>query len=296
MPLTIALVHMKLKLLTKKANLEKARRLTREAASRGARIVVLPSFVNTAPFFLYYPMPRNKVIVRNQAERVPSMTSEYLSMIAAESGVYLVAGPIIERAGPRLFLTTLVISPTGEIVSKYRKLVVNGVDRELGISAGKNPFVLSDASLGRSIGIMAEDDIYYPEVARTLVMLGATALVVTLRLGEPLERVRLALLARSMENRVPVLAVGGVLETPDSYFETPTMVVDPNKGVVDEVKEATDTYVLVEMEEKPDNIREIYEESLKTRTLANLLCKAAREAVIDEALGRLNLNTGGEQG
>ncbi len=292
MPLTVALVHMKLKLLTKKANLEKARKLTREAASKGARLVVLPSFVNTAPFFLYYPMPRNKVITKNQAERVPSMTSEYLSMIAAESGVYLVAGPIIERAGPRLFLTTLVIAPTGEIISKYRKLAVNGLDRELGISAGKTPYVLNDERLGRSMGVMAEDDIYYPEVARTLVMMGATALIVSLRIGEPLDKVKLMLLARSFENRVPILAVGGALETPDKYFETPTMIVDPKKGIVDEIKDTTDTFVLVEMDEKPENIREIYEETLKTKTLANLLCKAARENLVEDLIGRLRTGQG----
>ena len=281
---------MRLKLLTKKANLEKARKLTREAASRGAKLVVLPAFVNTAPFYLYYSMQRNKAIARNQAERVPSMTSEYLSMIAAESGVFLVAGPIIERAGPRLFLTTLVISPTGEIISKYRKMVVNGVDRELGISAGRTPCVLD--RLGRSIGIMAEDDLYYPEVARTLVMLGATALVVSLRIGDPVDKIKLMLMARSVENRVPILAVGGALETPDRYYETPTMVVDPERGIVDEVKDVGDTYVLVEMVERPDNLREIYEESVRTKALASTLCRAARESIVEELLGRLNRGGG----
>jgi predicted amidohydrolase len=281
---------MKLRLLTKKSNLEKARKLTREAAAKGAKLVVLPAFVNTAPFYLYYSMQRNKVIAKNQAERVPSMTSEYLSMIAAESGVYLVAGPIIERAGPRLFLTTLIISPTGEIISKYRKMVINGVDRELGISAGRTPFVLDQ--LGRSMGIMAEDDLYYPEVARTLVMMGATALVTSLRIGDPVDKIRLMLLARSMENHVPILAVGGALETPDKYYETPTMVVDPEKGIVDEVKDTEDTFVLVEMVERPDNLREIYEETLRTKTLASALCRAARENIVEDLLGKLNREGG----
>ncbi len=285
MPIAVALVHMKLRLLTKKSNLEKARKLTREAASKGAKLVVLPSFVNTAPFFLYYPMQRSRMIVKNQAERIPSMTSEYLSMMATESGVYLVAGPIVERAGPRLFLTTLVIAPTGDIIAKYRKLVVNGLDRELGISSGKTPLILD--RLGRSMGIMAEDDIYYPEVARTLILMGATALIATLRIGDPIEKVKLMLMARSIENHVPILAVGGALETPDKYYEMPTMVVDPERGIVEEIKENTDTFVLVEMVERPENVKEIYEETLRVKTITTILCKTARENLVEDTLGRL---------
>ncbi|HIQ55341.1 MAG TPA: carbon-nitrogen hydrolase family protein, partial [Pyrodictium sp.] len=46
MTITVALLHMKLKPLAKRSNLEKARKLIKEAAVRGAKLVVLPSFFN----------------------------------------------------------------------------------------------------------------------------------------------------------------------------------------------------------------------------------------------------------
>ena len=79
MPITVALIHMRLKPLAKKSNLEKARKLVKEAALKGARLAVLPAFVNIGPFFLHYPRTRNRAITRNQAERIPGNTFEYLS-------------------------------------------------------------------------------------------------------------------------------------------------------------------------------------------------------------------------
>jgi predicted amidohydrolase len=284
-PITVALVHMRLKPLAKKSNMEKVRRLVSEAALKGARVVILPSFVNVGHYFLYYPRTRSRAITRNQAERIPGNTYEYLSMVALESGVYIIAGPIIERAGPKMFLTTMVISPNGSLIAKYRKIASNGLDEEMGISPGRQIVVVDD--IGRSMGIMAEDDIFYPEVARSLILEGATVLVASLRPGENVERVKLALLARSMENNVPILAVGSVFESADRVIEMPTMVVDPHNGIVEEVREPKDTFILVEVMEKPSNIHEIVETSLRAKALAAIYCKAAKESLVENIAGRI---------
>ncbi|ABM80216.1 carbon-nitrogen hydrolase family protein [Hyperthermus butylicus] len=292
MPITVALTHMKLRPLAKKSNLEKARKLVREAALKGAKLVVLPSFVNIGHFFLHYPRTRSRAITRNQAERIPGNTFEYLSMVALENGVYIIAGPIIERAGPKIFLTTMVISPNGSLIAKYRKVASNGLDEELGISPGKQTVVIDD--IGRSIGVMAEDDILYPEIARSLLLEGATALIVTLRPGEDVNRVKLALMARSIENNVPILAVGSVFEAAERVVEIPTMVVDPQNGIVEEVNEPNDTYILVEVMEQPSNIQDIVRTSLMAKALAPIYCKAAKESLVENLAGRLKAGSSGE--
>ncbi len=284
MPITVALIHMRLKPLAKRSNLEKARKLVKDAAMKGARLVVLPSFVNVGPFFLYYPRNRNRTITRNQAERIPGSTYEYLSMVAIENGVYIIAGPILERAGPKIFLTTMIIAPNGSLVARYRKLASNGVDEDLGISPGRGVLVFND--LGRSIGIMSEDDIYYPEVARSLLLEGATAFIVTLRPGDNVNKIRLALLARSMESNVPVLAVGSVFETVDNVIDVPSMVIDPNEGIVEEINEPKDTFLLVEMVDQPSNIKDIIEAGLRAKTLAGIYCKVAKESLIENLVGK----------
>ena len=278
MTITVALLHMKLKPLAKRSNLEKARKLIKEAALRGAKLVVLPSYFNIGAFYLHYPPHRTKTIARNQAEKIPGATIEQLSGIALENGVYIVAGPIIERAGPKLFLTTVIIAPNGTIVAKYRKIGVNGLDSELGISPGRQLCIFD--RLPRVFGIMAEDDIYFPEIARSLVMMGATALIVSLRHGDDVEKVKLVLRARSIENNVPILAVGGAFETVDKYVEVPTFVVDPNKGVIEELREDVDTYMLVEVVENPENMRDIVQATMMAKSLSHIYCKIARETVI----------------
>ncbi len=284
MPITVALIHMRLKPLARKTNLERARKLVKEAAMKGARLVVLPAFVNIGPFFLHYPRNRNKAITRNQAERIPGSTFEYLSMVAIENGVYLIAGPIIERAGPKIFLTTMIISPSGSLMAKYRKIASNGLDEELGISSGRQVVVVDE--IGRSMGIMAEDDIFYPEIARSLLLEGATLFVTSLRPGVDTNRVKLMLMSRSVENSVPILAVGSVFETIDNIVEIPTMVVDPNKGIIEEIKEPKDTYLLVEVVEQPSNIKDIVEASMRAKTLSHIYCKVAKESLIENLVGR----------
>ena len=266
---------MKMKLLAKKANLDKARKLVKEAALKGAKIVVLPSMVNVSPFYLNYPPARAKNVARNQAERIPGSTTDYLSMTAVENGVFLIAGPIIERAGPRLFLSTVVIAPDGSITAKYRKMAINGLDEELGVSSGKTLYVLKNTS--RKIGIMAEDDVYHPEIARSLLLMGSTLLIASLRIGDPVNRAKLLLMARAAENQVPVLAVGGALETNERYVEMPTFVVHPELGIRDEMKEE-ENYILVEVSDKPDNKRDIVEAMLKAKTLSQIYCKTAKES------------------
>lgn len=278
MPITIALVHMKLKPLAKRSNLEKARKLVKDAAAKGARLVVLPSLVNIGQFFLYYPRNRNRIITRNQAERIPGSTYEYLSMVAIENGVYIIAGPVLERAGPRIFLTTMVIAPNGSLVARYRKLTSNSIDGELGISPGNVTLVFSD--LGRSIGILAEDDIYYPEITRSLLLGGATAFIATLRPGDDASKAKLTLLVRSAETNAPILAVGGVFETNENVIDMPTMVIDPVKGIVEEINEPKDTFLLVEMVDEPSNINEILEAVQKAKMLAGIYCKAAKEVLV----------------
>jgi predicted amidohydrolase len=287
--ITVALIHMRLKPLAKKSNLEKARKLVRDAALKGANLAVLPSFVNTGPFFLYYPRTRNQSIARNQAERIPGSTYEYLSMMAIENGIYIVAGPIVERAGPKMFLTTLVIMPNGALLAKYRKIAPNIVDEDIGISPGREIVVFNDT--GRAMGLLAEDDIYYPEIARALLLSGATAMIATLRPGEDVNKVKLSLLARSIENRVPILAVGGAFETVENVIDIPTMVIDPQNGIVEEINEPKDTFLLVEVMDKPSNMKEIIEASLKAKTISTILCKAAKESLVENLVAKFR---GGE--
>ncbi|AEM38524.1 Nitrilase/cyanide hydratase and apolipoprotein N-acyltransferase [Pyrolobus fumarii 1A] len=276
--LRIALLHMKLKLLVKRTNLDRARKLLREAVSRnsgGIHVAVLPAFVNIGAFYLYYPEARAKNIVKHQAERIPGPTTEYLSKVAIENGVYIIGGPIIERAGPRIFMTTFVLAPNGEIIYKYRKLVLNEREKSYGISSGREVVTLEQ--LPRRIGVMSEDDLLAPEVARSLVLQGSTAIVLTLSFSQPINLVKNLLLARSIENHVPILALGGIVEHATERKEVPTIIVDPEQGTIAEEHSGEEKPLIVEMRvDKALNPGTSTNNNDNMR-MAELLCRVLRE-------------------
>ena len=93
------------------ANLERAAALVRAAAQRGARLVVLPEV-------FAWRGPRSEE--QAHAETVPGPAVDAMAAVARETGVYLLMGSILERAGAgeeRSFNTSCLLSPCGEILA-----------------------------------------------------------------------------------------------------------------------------------------------------------------------------------
>ncbi len=98
------------------ANLEQAERLVRAAAERHrTRLVALPeSFV-----FIGGTLERR----RAAAERVPTGPAcDPLGRLVRQHGFHLHGGSLIEKEGDRSCNTSMVFSPSGEIIAKYRKI------------------------------------------------------------------------------------------------------------------------------------------------------------------------------
>ncbi len=269
----VALLHMRLKLLVKRSNLDRVRKLLRQVTERngGVHVAVLPAFVNIGAFHVFYPEQRARNIVKHQAERIPGPTTEYLGKVAVENGVFIIGGPIIERAGPRIFLTTFVISPNGDVIGKYRKLVINEREKSFGITGGKD--VLTVEQLGRKMGVMAEDDLLVPEVARSLILRGATAITVTLSFSLDINTVKNLLVTRTLENRVPIFALGGIVEHGNEAKEVPTIIVDPEQGGIVDEHSGEEKPLIIEMKAS-SSTGPNHEEVLR---MTNLLCKVLRD-------------------
>ncbi len=276
----VGIIHMTLKLMSKKHNLDRARRLVKEARSKGARVVILPPMINVGPVLSFFAPAQSKNIVKNHAERIPSgSTSTTLSSIAASQGVFMIVGPIIERAGPRVFLSSVAFSPSGLVIGKYRKMILDPGDQGLGFSPGRS-FTLFD--IKEKYGVLIEGDIMYPEVARGFTMLGATVLISFLRMEPAFDtRIKKILEARSIENNLPLIAVGGVVKTQGQVLgETPSLIIDPSEGVLEEIRldesagNVEDRVVLIEVQggqNKSSNLRKQIAE------LASLLYRTSRK-------------------
>lgn len=232
----VAIVHTAFKLNAKKHNLDKVKRLVREAREKGATVTILPGMFNHGPVLSFFQPSQCSIVIRNQAEKIPlGSTVSLLLNLAATQGLFIITGPIIERAGPRTFLTSLAVSPTGILLAKYRKIALNPEDEEYGFTSGKSVTVVS---IKESFGLLAENDLYYPEIARGLLLRGATALLAFLRVYPHFDlRVKRLLEARSIENRLPLVAVGGAVMSQDKILaETPSFIVDPSEGIVEEIR------------------------------------------------------------
>lgn len=95
-----------------RGNIERARRMIREAAELGCKIVVLPECLD-----LGWTWPG----ACEMAEPIPGARSDEICEAAREAGLYVAAG-LTERAGGRLYNAAILVSPVGEILLKHRKI------------------------------------------------------------------------------------------------------------------------------------------------------------------------------
>jgi len=104
------------------------------------------------------------------AEVVPGPTTEAVSKIAEEHGMYVVC-PIVERSGDRTFNSAILIDRKGTVVGSYHKIHPTIHEIEAGVSPGTNPTILeTDFGL---IGFAICFDMNYRSVAEGLKAGGA---------------------------------------------------------------------------------------------------------------------------
>src|SRR4249920_1486573 len=105
----------------RETNLDRAAALVREAASRGARLVVLPEV---------FAWRGSRSEEAAHAEPVPGPTTDAMAEVARTTGVHLLMGSILEQAAGerRTFNTTCLLSPRGELLARYRKIHLFDVD------------------------------------------------------------------------------------------------------------------------------------------------------------------------
>ena len=102
-------------------------------------------------------------------------TERRFQALARELGVWLIPGTQFEARGNDIFNTALVINPAGETIARYDKMFPF-LPYEKGVTAGRNPVVFDIPNVGR-IGLGICYDMWFPEAMRTLVGMGAEAII-----------------------------------------------------------------------------------------------------------------------
>ncbi len=201
----------------KQENLARAEEMVARAAEAGAQLVVLPEMFNCPYDTRYFPL---------FAEQCPEgPTSQALARWARRSGIYLVGGSIPEREGERIYNTSLIYGPDGELLGKHRKVHLFDVDvagrirfcESEVISCGFCPTVVGTALA--TLGVAICYDLRFPELARTMVLRGAEVLVYPAAFSVPTGSAHwhVLLRARAVDNQVFVLAASPARPEGDGY-------------------------------------------------------------------------------
>jgi predicted amidohydrolase len=217
------------------ANLGRVTHWVGEAARAGAKLVVLPE-----NFALMGDEEQKRKAAEDLTAATPGPILSALSSAAEANGVFLVAGGMPEASGDadRPYNTSVLVGPTGQVVSTYRKIHLFDVDLPDGTkleesratapgAVGVQPL----ASVGSvPLGMTVCYDLRFPELYRALTAEGARIITVpaafTLTTGK--DHWHVLLRARAIENQVFILAAAQTGKHPrgrQTYGKS--LIVDP---------------------------------------------------------------------
>lgn len=148
----------------KAANLLKVKEKVAEAASNGAKLVVLPECFNSPYAVSAFPQ---------YAEPIPEgETTKFLSTVAKDSRVFLIGGSIPELRNGKYYNTNISFNPDGSLIGQHSKAhlfdidvpgKIRFVESEI-LSAGKSATVLDLPGYGKA-GVGICYDVRFPELA-----------------------------------------------------------------------------------------------------------------------------------
>ncbi len=197
----------------------------REAARRGARLVVLPE-LHTGPYFCQ----TEDATGFDRAERIPGPSTEQFGALAKELGIVLVISLFERRAAGLYHNTAVVLETDGSVAGTYRKMHIPddpGYYEKFYFTPGDLGFRPVKTSVG-NLGVLVCWDQWYPEAARLMALAGADLLIYPTAIGwdprdaapektRQLEAWQTVQRAHAVANGIPVLSVNrtGFEPSPD---------------------------------------------------------------------------------
>jgi N-carbamoylputrescine amidase len=204
-------------------NLARSLEGVRDAARRGARLVVLQE-LHTGVYFC-----QSEDTDRfDMAEPIPGPSTELIGATARELGIVIVAS-LFERRAPGLYHNTAVVFETdGSIAGIYRKMHIPddpGFYEKFYFTPGDLGFMPIKTSAG-TLGVLVCWDQWYPEAARLMALAGAELLIYPTAIGwdprdekQEQERQRDAWItiqrSHAVASGIPVVSVNRVGFEPD---------------------------------------------------------------------------------
>jgi N-carbamoylputrescine amidase len=232
------------------ANIAAVTDLVREAAGKGAE-VVLPPELFEGPYFCRVEDEELFATAKPTAQH-PSVRA--MQALAKELGIWIPTS-FFERDGPHHYNSLAMVNPDGEIAGLYRKSHIPdgpGYEEKFYFRPGNTGFKVWDGPSKATLGVGVCWDQWYPEVARAMMLMGAEILFYPTAIGtEPhdpeLDTSRLwrrAMIGHAVSNVVPVVAANRIGTECGQRFYGHSFICDERGDLLAEFG-ATETGVLV---------------------------------------------------
>lgn len=214
----------------RETNVERVLGLVREAADRGARIVLVPELFEGP----YFPRTQDEACFAWARPLEGNPTLARFQGLARELDVVL-PFPFFERDGPAYYNSVAVVDADGALLGTYRKAHIPdgpGYTEKYYFRPGEGGFRVFGTRHGR-IGIGICWDQWYPECARALALGGAEVLLYPTAIGseesgedtrDPWRRV---MQGHAVANSIPVAAANRIGEESGQRFYGASFICDP---------------------------------------------------------------------
>ena len=241
----------------KNANIAKAEKLVREAASKGAQIILLQELFES----LYFCQAEKPEFFKLATELKDNTAVNFFSKLAKELNVVL---PIsfFEKKNQARYNSIAVIDADGGVLGTYRKTHIPdgpGYEEKYYFNPGDTGFKVWQTRFAK-IGIGICWDQWFPETARSMALMGAEILFYPTAIGsEPpdpsydsRDHWQLCMRGHSAANIVPVVASNRVgTETIDQStitFYGSSFITDHKGTKLAEADRETETVIVTEVD------------------------------------------------
>jgi N-carbamoylputrescine amidase len=246
-------------------NLAKAEQIVRKAAIQGAKIILLPELFKTP----YFCQKENYDYFSLSEELNSSATIAHFQRLAQELEVVL---PIsfFEKAGNVHFNSLVMIDADGKNLGLYRKSHIptgECYEEKFYFSPGDTGFKVFKTKYGK-VGVGICWDQWFPEVARSLALMGAEIIVYPTAIGsEPIlpkdskDHWQNTMKGHAAANIVPILASNriGTESDKDSTmtFFGSSFIADEDGNIVSELSRVEENFAIADFDLKAINNKRV---------------------------------------